>query len=59
MLYMKKAINRVLVCMKSLVLGKKWHLGVVIYFFCMVVLKKGRSTKASSHYFTLFCALKN
>ena len=32
MLYVKRAMNRVPACVITLILSKKWHLGVVIYF---------------------------
>ena len=55
----KRAMNKVPTYVIALVLYSKWSLGIVIYFFCMVLLGKGNSAKASSHYFALFRSLQN
>ena len=47
-------MNRVPAYVITLILGSKWSLGVVQIFFGMVILRKGDSAKASSHYFALF-----
>ena len=57
MFYIKKNMRMVPACAITLVLGKKWRLGIVVYFFGMVILGKFDSAKVSSHYFALFCTL--
>ena len=59
MFYVKRAVNRVLDCAITLILGNKWSLYIATYFFGMVILRKGDSVKASLEYFALFCTLKN
>ena len=50
----KKTITKVPIGVITLILGSKWRLSVMIYFFCIVVLVKSDNTKVSLHYFDLF-----
>ena len=60
MFCVKRIMSRVPNCVIMLILRQEnGVLSVVVILFGMVVLRKGDSAKASSHYFALFCTLKN
>ena len=57
--YVTRAMNRVPVCMITLILGKKWRLGAVVYFLLWLFWEKmivRRSLRTISHF---FCTLQN
>ena len=45
---MKRTMNRVPACARTLILYSKWRLGIVYLFSYMVILRKGDSAKASA-----------